>query len=348
MPAGSDPHPRLADIEEARARVARFALRTPLVPSALTRAGGPDILLKLEILQPTGSFKIRGASNAILALSEERRARGVVCCSTGNHGRAVAHVARSLGIPAVVCLSSLVPGGKVEGVRAAGADIRRIGSSQDEAQAEAERLAGAEGLTLIPPFDHPDVIAGQGTIALELLEERPDLAAVVVPLSGGGLIAGIALAAKAIRPGIRIVGVSMERGAAMAASLRAGRPVEVAEEASLADSLGGGIGLANRWTFRLCRDLVDEVVLLTEDEIYAGMRTMFFEERLIAEGASAVGHAALLGGRFRPAGPTALVLSGRNVDMRQFAAIAAGDPIRNVGGPSPQTSGSTLGSGRNG
>jgi threonine dehydratase len=169
-------------------------------------------LLKLETVQPVGAFKIRGAANALARLDEAARIRGVACCSTGNHGRAVAHAGRQLGIRAVVCLSSLVPAVKVAAIEALGAEVRRVGSSQDDAQVEVDRLVAEEGMTDVPPFDHPHVIAGQGTIALELLESRPDLQAIVVPLSGGGLAGGIALAAKAIRPSIRIVGVTMDRG----------------------------------------------------------------------------------------------------------------------------------------
>lgn len=315
--------PTLDDIRAARERIAPFAVETPLVLSALS----DDIFLKLECFQPIGAFKIRGAANAIQRLSNEERARGVVCCSTGNHGRAVATVAAKSGVRAVVCLSSLVPETKVKAIEKLGAEVRRVGQSQDDAQRETDRLAAEDGLAEIPPFDHPDVVAGQGTIALEILERRPEIETLVVPLSGGGLIAGIALAAKAVKPSVRIVGISMDRGAAMAESLKAGRPVAVEEFASLADSLGGGIGLANRVTFPVCRDLVDEVLLVSEEDIYRGMRAMFYDERLVAEGASCVGHAAWLSGRLRIDGPAAFVITGRNVDMRQFASVVKGEPV---------------------
>jgi threonine dehydratase len=261
-------------------------------------------------------------------LSIEQRSRGVGCCSTGNHGRAVAYAAGQAGIRAVVCLSGLVPENKVAAIRALGAEVRRIGRSQDEGQREIDRLVRDEGLIDIPPFDHPDVIAGQGTIALELLEDRPDLSTIVAPLSGGGLISGIAIAAKALKADIRIVGVSMENGAAMHESLAAGRPIEVTEVASLADSLGGGIGLGNRHTFAICRTLVDETVLVSETEIYRAMQALFREQRLVTEGAGSVGVAALLAGKLRLEGPTALIVSGNNVDLDQFLAIASGQPIK--------------------
>lgn len=322
----AEPIPTLDDIRAARTRIADYAIETPLIPSALSTEDG-EILLKLESVQPIGAFKLRGAANALAALSGDRKRTGVVCCSTGNHGRAVAYVARALGMRAVVCLSSLVPETKVRAIAALGADVRRVGRSQDEAETEAGRLVLDEGLTYVSPFDDPFVIAGQGTIALELLDRRPDLETIVVPLSGGGLIAGIALAAKAVKPEIRIVGVSMDRGAAMAESLRAGRPIAVEEVPSLADSLGGGIGLGNRATFRVCRDHVDDVVLVTEPEIYRGMRSMFYDERLVAEGASCVAHAAVLSGKLRLKGAAAFIVTGRNVDMAQFSAIVRGEPV---------------------
>jgi threonine dehydratase len=321
--------PNLAAIRQARAAIAATVPKTPLLPAAaLSARFGQEILLKLECLQPTGAFKLRGATNAISRLSADQRKCGVGCCSTGNHGRAVAYAARRAGIPAVVCLSALVPENKVEAIRALGAEVRRIGRSQDEAQHEIDRLVRDEGLTDIPPFDHPDVIAGQGTIALELLEERPDLATIVVPLSGGGLISGIAIAAKALQPGIRILGVSMEHGAAMHESLAAGKPVAVTEVPSLADSLGGGIGLGNRYTFAACRALVDQTILLSEAEIYRGMQALFREQRLVSEGAAATGVAALIAGKLAPSGPTALIVSGHNVDPDQFLAVASGQPVK--------------------
>lgn len=320
--------PTLADVYEARRVIAGKLPRTPLLASSLSDRCGREILLKLETLQPIGAFKLRGAVNAIARLDAEQRKRGVVCCSTGNHGRAVAYAAKQQGIRAVVCLSELVPSVKVAAVEALGAEVRRVGRSQDDAQIEATRLVAEQGMIDVPPFDHPDVIAGQGTIGLELLEDRPDIETILVPLSGGGLIAGIAIAAKTIKPTLRILGISMERGAAMAASLEAGRPIEVEEVPSLADSLGGGIGLGNRHTYRLCRELVDEVVQLSEVEIYRGIRSLFFDDRLVAEGASAVGHAALLAGRIRLTGPTAIVVTGRNVDMAQFADVVANRPVQ--------------------
>jgi threonine dehydratase len=322
--------PNFVDVMRAARRIAGSVTRTPLIRSGLAdrSPASAEILLKLEYLQPSGAFKLRGATNALARLDDEQRQRGVVCCSTGNHGRAVAWAARRLGIPATVCLSELVPANKVEAVKALGASVRRIGSSQDDAQVEVTRLVEEQGMIDIPPFDHPDVISGQGTVGLEILEERPDVECIAIPLSGGGLAAGVALAAKTINPHIRIVGISMQRGAAMAASLSAGRPVDVTEVATLADSLGGGIGLDNRYSFELCRRYIDEVILLDEYEIYRGMQSLFSTDRIVAEGASAVAHAALLSGKLEYTKTTAFIISGCNVDMKQFTQIINNEPIK--------------------
>ncbi|WP_162698764.1 hydroxyectoine utilization dehydratase EutB [Rhizobium sp. BE258] len=315
----------LADIERAAARIRDRVTRTPLVHSAaLSRHAGQPVHLKLETRQPIGAFKLRGATNAILSLDLAARERGLVTASTGNHGRAVAFAARALGIPATICMSSLVPANKVEAIKALGADIRIVGVSQDDAQDEVERLIASHGLTPIPPFDHADVVAGQGTIGLEIVEDLPDLSTILIPLSGGGLAAGISVAVKSLKPRVRIIGISMERGAAMHASIAAGRPVAVREEETLADSLGGGIGLSNRVTFQLCRDLLDEVVLLTEDEIAMGIRHAAREEGETVEGAGAIGIAAILAGKVALSGTTALIISGGNIDAGVHQKIIAG------------------------
>ena len=316
----------LRDLYLARARISSGIRRTPLVASQSLSALGPaSISLKLETLQATGAFKLRGATNFLRACGDEERARGVVTVSTGNHGRAVAHAARRIGARAVICMSSLVPRNKLEAIRALGAEVRIIGCSQDEAEVEAQRLVADEGLTLVHPFDEPLVISGQGTIGIEILEDRPEVDTVIVALSGGGLISGIALALKAANPQARVVGVTMEQGAAMYESVRAGRPVEVGEAASLADSLGGGIGLENRYTFELTRALVDDYVLVSESEIARAMRHLYRNERVIAEGGGAVSVAAVLAGKVPDlSGNAVCVVSGGNVDMAAFTRIVAG------------------------
>lgn len=321
----------MADIEQAARRIDGRILRTPFVPSAsLAERCGVPVGLKLEHHQTTGSFKLRGATNAVLSLSPGERARGVVAASTGNHGRALAYAAKVEGSVATICMSRLVPENKVSEIRRLGADVRITGRSQDEAQIEVERLVAEEGLVMVPPFDNRAVVAGQGTLGLEIAEAMPDVSTVLVPLSGGGLAAGVAAAVKGRVPKARVIGLTMQRGAAMKASLVAGRPVEVEEVASLADSLGGGIGLDNAVTFQMCRTLLDDVILLSEAEIAAGMRHAYAEEREVIEGAAAVGIAALLSGRLgRLDGPVAIVLSGRNVDMGLHKRVLDGavDPF---------------------
>lgn len=317
--------PVLADVHAAAKVISGIADHTPLIPSLhMQEVCGHEFLLKLENMQPIGAFKLRGALNAVAGIQE---AAGVTCCSTGNHGRAVAYAARARAIGAVICMSELVPQAKVDGIRVLGAEARIIGRSQDAAQAEAARLVAEEGLTDISPFDDPAVIAGQGTIGLEIMAARPDIETLLVPLSGGGLAAGVAMAAKAIKPSLRVVGISMDRGAAMYESLRAGHPVEVEEVASLADSLGGGIGMKNRLTLAMCRDLLDEVVLVSEEEIYRAMQVLYYEDRIVAEGACVVGLAAVLNGKIALTGPTATIITGRNLDMGMFTRIVTGQDV---------------------
>ena len=228
-------------------------------------------------------------------------------------------------------MSRLVPRNKVEGIEALGAEVRIVGASQDEAQDEADRLLAEEGMTMLPPFDHPDIIAGQGTLGLEIIEGLPEVETVIVPLSGGGLIAGVARAIKSAAARIRVVGVTMERGCAMYQSQKAGRPVPVEELPSLADALGGGIGLDNRYTFAMVRDLVDELLLVSEEEIADAIRHAYFEERQVIEGSGAVGIAALLAGKVRRPGVTAVVVSGGNIDMALHARLIRGERVELAG-----------------
>ncbi len=318
----------LKDIEAARGRIDGKVVATPTVHSpSLTALAGVPVYLKLEHRQTTGSFKLRGASNAIASLSADEKARGVTAASTGNHGRGLAHAAKLEGMRAVICMSKLVPDNKLSEIRNLGAEVRIIGKSQDDAQQEVDRLVSEDGLIMLPPFDHPAIVAGQGTVGLEIVEAVPDAATVLVPLSGGGLAAGIAAAVKALNPSVKVIGISMARGAAMKASLDAGKPVLVEELPTLADSLGGGVGLDNRLTFAMCRDLLDEVILLSEEEIAAGIRHAYAMEREIIEGGGAVGIAALLASKIQSDGPIVALLSGRNIDMAQHRKIICGAPL---------------------
>jgi len=315
------------EIEAARDAIAGRIRHTPVEAStSLSERTGVPVRLKLEHHQHSGSFKFRGATNAILSLSEAERAAGVVGVSTGNHGRGLARAAANAGVHCVIAMSELVPQNKIDAIRGEGAEVLISGRSQDEAQREVDSLVG-QGMTMVPPFDDRRIIAGQGTLGLEMLEDMPDVETVLIQLSGGGLIAGVAAALKARKPDVRVVGVSMERGAAMHESLKAGHPVAVEELPTLADSLGGGIGLENRHTFAMVRDLVDETVLLTEPEIAAGIHHCYWQERQIVEGSGGVGVAAVLAGKVGLTGPTLLLLSGGNIDMALHHRVISGEPV---------------------
>lgn len=308
----------------ARRRIAQLARRTPIVSSpALSEAIDAQVVLKLESLQATGSFKVRGAANKVLSLADQERSAGIVTVSTGNHGRAVSWVAKEVGIPAAICMSNAVPIHKRQAIEDLGAEVIIGGATYDEAAALADRLMAQRNLTMVHPFDDPDVIEGQGTIGLELLEDFPEIDTVLVPLSGGGLLSGIAFALKSADPSIRTLGVSMERGPAMVESLRAGRIVEVREEPTLADALAGGLGSSNAYTFDMVRGFVDDTVLVTEHEIATAMSFLLEEHHIVAEGGGAVGVAALLAGRVKEAGRNvAIVISGGNVDLPVLLEVA--------------------------
>lgn len=314
------------DISAACNSIAGIAVNTPLLASpTLSEQSGVAVLLKAENLQVTGSFKVRGAANKILALTEEERARGVVTCSSGNHGRAVAYVAELLGISATVCVPEWVDAAKLDAIRSHGAEAVLHGRTYDEAEAHSFEIRDERGLSYVHPFDDPHVIAGQGTIGVELLEKIPSLKAVVVPLSGGGLIGGIALAVKNHDPSIRVIGVSAERARVMHESLGEGKPVEFPEEETIASALSGGIGLDNQYTFRLVRDLVDEYLLVSEAEVVEAMAFAAREQKLVVEGGGAVGIAALLFNKVGGIkGDIAAVISGGNVDLQTYAGAISG------------------------
>ncbi|MGB5985214.1 MAG: pyridoxal-phosphate dependent enzyme [Desulfobacterales bacterium] len=297
---------------------------TPLMAAAelASRTGARSIHLKMENLQHSGAFKVRGAANKILSLDDQARQRGVITFSTGNHGKAVAYVAAKIGIKAVVCLSAHVASYRMEAIRKLGAEVSVKGNSQDEAEKNYQMLTLSKGLVPVVPFDDPLIIAGQGTIALEIMEQLPDTDVLIIPLSGGGLLAGIAMAAKTIHPGIRIVGVSLERSPAMLESLRAGRTVQVEEKDSIADSLLGGIGNENRYTLSMVEKFTDEHLLISEEEIKDGMFYLFDQHRLVAEGAAAVGVGALLNQKINVKGKKVVaLLTGSSIDSNEFIRI---------------------------
>ena len=308
---------KIGDILEARERIASIVNKTPMIQSIiLSEKVGRPVYLKLENVHEVGAFKIRGAANKILSLTEEQKKRGVATYSTGNHGMAVAYVANKLGIDAVVCISNRVPKAKVDSLKRLGAQIEIVGDSQDDAGVRCYELEKEKGLTVIQPFDDPHVIAGQGTIGLELMEDLPNLTDVIVPLSGGGLLSGIGLAVKSSERDIRVTGVSMEQSAVMYESLKVGKPIELEESETLADSLLGGIGLDNQYTFNMVRQYMDDVLLFPEEEIAYAMAYMMDKHRIIMEGAAATGIAAILGNKIpHQTGDIAVIISGQNVDI---------------------------------
>ena len=313
------------DIVRAENIVSKHIITTPVVHSkTLSAAIGEQIYLKLENQQITGSFKIRGAINAISNLNPAQKKAGVVALSTGNHGRGLAFAANLMNIRCIICMSKLVPHNKVEGIKALGAEVRLIGENQDEAQMEADRLSSKEGMTYVSPFDNIDVIAGQGTLGLEIHRQIPELNFAFVPLSGGGLISGVAKALKGLNRNLKVIGVSMDRGAAMYEAQKAGKPIFVKEEESLADALTGGIGLDNKYTFELTKQLVDEIVLVSEKEIADGIHHAYWHESQIVEGAGAVAIASLLNKKFKPNGASVALMCGRNINMaKHFSLISA-------------------------
>ncbi|WP_197281936.1 hydroxyectoine utilization dehydratase EutB [Dethiosulfatarculus sandiegensis] len=319
----------LRDIYKAAGRLRKRVFRTPLLQfEALSGRTGREIYIKPEFLQKTGSFKVRGAFNSLGSLSPKQKAQGVIAFSTGNHGRAVALVAREMGIKALVCCSKRVPDFRVRAIRDLGAEVRQVGQSQDQAYEHALKIQKEQGLTMIAPFDDPLVIAGQGTIGLEILEDLPGLDTVLVPLSGGGLISGIALALKSADPKIKVIGVSMESAPAMQKSLEAGKPVAIPEKDSLADALLGGIGLDNQYTFDLCRRFVDQTLLVNEEQIAKGIYYTLTRQNLVLEGSGAVGISVLLD-RLPPdlGKKVVVVASGGNLESGILRRLLAGAPL---------------------
>jgi threonine dehydratase len=309
----------LPEIERAAERLAGVTVRTPLVPYP---PAGRELYVKPESLQPTGAFKLRGAYAAMTALSEDDRARGVITHSSGNHAQALAYAARALQVPAVVVMPRTAPAVKVEACRALGAEIVFVEPTMEARRTTADRLATAHGYALIPPFDHAPVIAGQGTIGLEIVADAPEVDVVLVPVGGGGLLAGVATAVKALRPEAAVFGVQPELSAHARESLRLGRPVEwpAAETGrTIADALRvQGLG---HLPFAHIIEYVDGIITVTEEEIKKTMRLLLLSARLVAEPAGAVATAAYLFHRAAlPAARTYVALiSGGNVDPARLA-----------------------------
>ncbi len=309
--------PTLAEVEAARIIVRRVAEVTPMETSRyLAEVLGAPVLLKCENLQRTGSYKIRGAYHRISQLSDEEKARGVVAASAGNHAQGVAFAARELGIPATIFMPIGVALPKLQATRAYGAEVALRGHTVSEPLAAAQEFAERTGAVYIPPFDHVDVIAGQGTLGLELLEQAPEVETVIVPIGGGGLISGVASVLKrtAAEQGrsIRVIGVQAANAAAYPVSLAAGAVTEIAISPTIADGIA--VAKPGKLNFEIVRDAVDEVITVDDDDIARAMLVLLERAKMVVEPAGAVGVAAILTGQVTPQGPTVVVLSGGNID----------------------------------
>jgi threonine dehydratase len=316
----------LADrVREAERRIRPHARETPLLHSAaLSERVGGRVFLKLESLQHTGSFKLRGALNKLLGLAPEERARGVVTASTGNHGAATAFAGRLTGIvPTVFVPHSAVPT-KIDRIRRLGATVELFGTDSAETELHARAVAARSDRIFLSPYNDWDVVAGQGTIAVELERQCPEIGAVIVALGGGGLIGGIAGYLDQVRPSARVVACSPENSAVMAASIRAGRILDLPSRPTLSDGTAGGVE-PGAITFDLCRELIDDVDLVTEAEIAAAMRLAFEEEGLVIEGAAGVAIASVLTRPERFAGQdVVVVICGGNVQLESWIRVVEG------------------------
>jgi threonine dehydratase len=311
------------DVARARAAIGDIARHTPVLPSATlsNRAGGANVLLKAESLQRTGSFKIRGALNKLAAVGEACGG-GVVCGSAGNHAQALAFAARTRGVACEVFMPADASIAKTEAAQALGATVRLGGAAVDDCVAAARERAAETGMVFVHPFDDPDVVAGQGTLGLELLDDLPDLAKVIVPIGGGGLASGVAIAIKSARPEVEVVGVQAETVAAFPPSLAAGEPLEASPGLTIADGIA--VKRPGKLTLELIREWVDSVIVVAEDDVAEAMVMLLEKAKLVVEGAGAVGAAALLSGATTAAsnGSTVVILSGGNVDAGLLAVVA--------------------------
>jgi threonine dehydratase len=312
----------LETIRAAAERIKGVARVTPLID--VSGAAGRPLFLKAENLQPAGAFKIRGAYNMVAQLSPAERAAGVVTYSSGNHGQAMAYAARALGAPAVVVMPTSAPKVKIDGARALGAEVILAGTTSVERRARAEAEASARGLTMVPPFDHEWIIAGQATAGLEILQQLPDVAAVLVPIGGGGLVAGVAAAVKQSKPDVIVIGVEPSGAAKMKASMEAGHPITLAKTETIADGLmpvrPGDL------TFAHVRRFVDRVITVEDAEIVKAVLWIFGNARIVAEPSGAASTAAVLSGvldaAHRVQGPIAAIVSGGNMAPERLADFA--------------------------
>lgn len=306
-------------LRDARCVLSPVINLTPMIPA---KGFVPDcrFYLKADCLQKTGAFKLRGAYYKLSTLTDEEKARGVIACSAGNHAQGVAFAARDMGIPATICIPAGAPLSKIEATRSYGANVVLVPGVYDDAHAEAVRLRDEQGLTFIHPFDDERVMAGQGTIGLEIAEQLPDADAVLVPIGGGGLIAGVASALRQLKPACRIIGVQAAGAASMADSLRAGHILTLPEVHTVADGIQ--VKTPGEKTFAICREAVDEVVTVGEAEIASAILTVLERQKLMVEGAGAVGVAAAMYGELDLRGKTVCaLLSGGNLDVTMLERI---------------------------
>jgi threonine ammonia-lyase medium form len=308
-------------VRDAARGLRGVAVRTPLLPAPwLSEAVGGEVRLKCESFQPIGAFKLRGAYTMVARLPEAERRRGVVTYSSGNHAQAVAYAAREFGIEAVIVMPEDAPRVKVEGTRRLGAQVIEKGRTSEERRERAESLQAERGLVMIPPFDHPDIIAGQGTVGLEILEDWPEVEEVLVPIGGGGLISGVAAFIKRERPHVRVVGVEPEGAPTLHRSVEAGRIVKLDRTSSIADGLVPV--KPGELTFAHVRDLVDDLVLVDDDAIRDAAARLLLRGKLLVEYSGAATVAALLAGK-AGGGRVAAIVSGGNIDPSRIAELLA-------------------------
>ena len=316
----------LDDIRAAAIRVSKIARRTPLQDVSVQ--AGTGLVLKCENLQPGGAFKIRGAYNMVAQLTDEERRRGVVTFSSGNHGQAMALAARELGAPAVVVMPTTAPKVKIDGVKGYGAEIIFAGTTSTERRVRAEAEAQKRGLTMVPPFDHPWIVAGQGTAGLEILEQRPDVATVLVPIGGGGLAAGVAAAVKLSRPDVSVIGVEPAGAAKMKSSIAAGHPVTLDRTESIADGLlpvrPGDL------TFALVKQFIDTIVTVEDQQIVDAVLWLESSAKIVVEPSGAASVAAALAGAGAP-GPAVAIISGGNIDLERLEEFREEARARSAG-----------------
>lgn len=309
----------LGDILEARERLRPVIYATEIVPSTVLSRDGVTAYLKTESLQITGSFKVRGAYIKIASLTNDERKVGVIASSAGNHAQGVALAAKMFGVPATIVMPETAPLSKIANTRELGANVVLSGLTFDDAFKKSRELQEQTGMTFIHPFDDPKVIAGQGTIGLEILQDLPDVESIVVPIGGGGMAAGVALAVKSLRPDVKVYGVEAASYPSMTAAIREGRPVELAASSTIADGIA--VKKVGQLTYDICAKHLDGVFTVDDDEIAQTILLLLEKSKIITEGAGAVSAAALLYDKIPSRGKTAAILSGGNIDVTMLSRI---------------------------